>query len=144
TSFSNNVPLNVPVGTGDLIYQIDVPATSNFVASDITVALNITYAGDTSNLRIRLRAPDGSEIDLASAGILTGNTNLVNTVFDDQSQIALNSINANTGVRFASPFTNTFQSSSFSQTIQSGPTTTSPFGLGFYRGKNVSGTWAIV
>lgn len=143
TSFQMSTPTVLQPG-GDTIIPLDIPATSNFVASDLTVNLNLNYAGNNSALRIRLRAPDGTEIDLVSQNSTTGTGGFTNTTFDDLSQPALNSINPNTGVAFTAPYTGTFQSRSFSQTVLTAPTTTTPFGLGFYKGKNVSGTWALV
>jgi subtilisin-like proprotein convertase family protein len=143
TSFLMNTPTVLQAG-GDTIIPLDIPATSNFVASDLTVNLNLNYAGNNSGLRVRLRAPDGSEIDLVAQNSTTGTGGFTNTTFDDQAQPNLGSLNPNTGNPFTAPYSGTFQSRSFSQTILTSPTTVTPFGLGFYRGKNVSGTWALV
>ncbi|HQR05990.1 MAG TPA: SdrD B-like domain-containing protein [Gemmatales bacterium] len=146
TSFTMNTPTPLLTTGGDNIVPLQI--NSDFVASDLTVTLNLAYSEDASNLRVRLRAPDGSEIELVGAGQTMGKGGFLRTTFDDKAEQGLTSINVNTFAQFTAPYDSTvdgtFQSWSFTNTENTAPTTNTPFGLGFYRGKDIKGTWAIV
>ncbi|MFT3878980.1 MAG: SdrD B-like domain-containing protein [Gemmatales bacterium] len=146
TTFTMNTVTPLPVVNGDNL--VTIPISSDFVANDLTVTLNLAYNGPNSNLRVRLRAPDGSEIELVGVNNSNGNGGFTNTNFDDSAEQGLKTINVNTGAQFTAPYNSnqlgSFQSWSFTNTELTAPTTATPFGLGFYRGKNIKGTWAIV
>ncbi|MBL8823041.1 MAG: proprotein convertase P-domain-containing protein [Planctomycetia bacterium] len=146
TVFQQNTPTNLNF-TGDTVIPLQI--NSDFVANEIVVNLNLNYSGPTNQLRIQLQGPDGSRIDLVAAGAGQGNGNqsFINTTFDDKSQAALNSYDTLFGQPFQSPYDSTFtsfQSSSYTNTLLNNPTQTTPFGLGFYRGKNVRGIWSLI
>lgn len=146
TQFTQNTPKDLQL-TGDTF--IDLQIDSDFVANNLTVDLNLNYSGPTSQLRVQLQGPDGSRIDLVSLGAGRGNGNqsFVNTTFDDRSEANLSSFDTIFGTPYQSPYDSSFtsfQTSSYATALATNPTQTTPFGLGFYRGKNVRGKWSLI
>ena len=132
TIFNNNTsqPLNK---NGSTLIDINVP--SDFVPYDMTVRLNLLYNGiSNADLHVQLIAPDGTKIDLIN-GDAPGSGGLINTTFDDQTQL---------GVRDLATTTNgTGQSTSFVVMRTTNPSSQLPNGLSFYRGKDAKGHWTL-
>lgn len=95
---------------------------SSFTISDVNVNLNIIHPR-VSDLRVQLRGPDGTTIDLVNrtpAPLATG-ANFTNTYFDDQSAYSINFGLA--------PYTGSFKP------VQS---------LSAFNGKNSLGNWQVI
>lgn len=132
SSFTATGPVSL-VNGGSTLIPINVP--SDFVAYDMTLRLNLAYNGNNVDLRVRLRAPDGTEIDLVSPNQAAG-SGFTNTTFDDQTQLSF--------VETPNLTNATVQSSSFSTTRTTNPSLNTPFGMSFFRGKSAKGTWVLV
>jgi parallel beta-helix repeat protein len=131
TSFTATGPTAL-VNGGSTLIPINV--TNDFIPYDMTLTLNMVYSGSNTQLRVRLRAPDGTEIDLVSPGQDTNSSGYTNKLFDDR---------ADRGFPEA-PAANPVQSSSFTVTRRTNPTLQTPWGMSFYRGKNARGQWVLV
>ncbi|HQR41416.1 MAG TPA: proprotein convertase P-domain-containing protein, partial [Gemmatales bacterium] len=133
STFTRTGPVTLSNGGSTLI---DLNVTNDLIPYDLTLNLNMIYSGNNSELRVRLRAPDGTEINLVNTGSAQGAGGFTNTTFDDQTQLSQTEIANLNG--------QTVQSASFSQTRATNPSQQTPFGMTFYRGKNVRGTWVLV